>query len=30
MKNLLRANNGLVVLHNATITDKLNCRSIDF
>ena len=30
MKNLLRANNGLVVLHNATITDKFNCRSIDF
>lgn len=30
MKNLLRANNGLVVLHNATITDKLNCHSIDF
>ena len=30
MKNLLRANNGLVVLHNAIITDKLNCRSIDF
>lgn len=30
MKNLLRASNGLVVLHNATITDKFNCRSIDF
>ena len=30
MKNLLRANNGLVVLRNATITDKFNCRSIGF
>lgn len=30
MKNLLRANSGLVVLHNATITDKFNCRSLDF
>lgn len=30
MKNLLRANNGLVVLRNATITDKFNCSSIGF
>lgn len=30
MKNLLRAYNGLVVLHNSTITAKYNCRSVEF
>ena len=30
MKNLLRAENGLVVLENGIIREKYNCRSIDF
>lgn len=30
MKNLLRAENGLVVLENGVIREKYNCRSIDF
>ncbi len=30
MKTLLRANNGLVVLDDGTITDKMNCRDIPF
>lgn len=30
MKNLLRAKNGLVVLNNGIVTEKYNCRSVDF
>lgn len=30
MKNLLRAENGLVILENGIIREKYNCRSIDF